>query len=103
MPERQIACAECPAISAPSKRIEPPLGRSVPAIRLKVVLLPEPFGPIRPRISPWRAAKDTWLTARNPPKRLERPSTVSIFTALSLRAKRSNLAPLAHAVADRDC
>src|SRR5262245_31415628 len=67
-----------PAISLPSSRIEPELGRSVPAIRLKVVLLPEPLGPMRPRISPACTSKDTWLTARNPPKRLQRPSTLSI-------------------------
>src|ERR1700722_1787128 len=103
MPARQIASAGSPAMSAPSKRIAPAFGRSVPAIRLNVVLLPEPFGPINPRISPWRASKDIWLTARNPPNRFDRPSTASIFSASSLRAKRSNLAPLAHAFADRDC
>ena len=58
--------------------MEPPVGRSMPAIRLKVVLLPEPLGPMRPRISPGLSSKDTWLTARNPPKRLDRPDTASI-------------------------
>ena len=59
-----------PAISRPSRRIEPPEGASAPAIRLKVVLLPEPFGPIRPRISPCASSNETSLTAVNPPKRL---------------------------------
>src|SRR5215471_11523114 len=78
MPLRQMRCAESPAISLPLKRIEPAVGRKVPAIRLNVVLLPEPFGPIRPRISPSRTANDTWLTARKPPKRLVSPSTASM-------------------------
>ena len=34
-------------------------GAALPAIRLNVVLLPEPFGPMRPRISPSRTSKDT--------------------------------------------
>ena len=52
MPRWQIACAGSPPISLPSKRIEPASGAALPAIRLKVVLLPEPLGPMRPRISP---------------------------------------------------
>ena len=32
-------------------------------MQLKVVLLPEPFGPIRPRISPSFTSKETSLTA----------------------------------------
>src|SRR6202011_2457308 len=78
IPLRQIRWAESPPISLPLKRIEPAVGRKVPAIRLKVVLFPDPFGPIRPRISPSRTSKDTWLMARNPPKRLHRPLTSSI-------------------------
>ena len=35
-------------MSSPSKRIDPAVGRRLPAIRLNVVLLPEPFGPISP-------------------------------------------------------
>src|SRR5215469_14032419 len=61
--------------------IDPAVGRKVPAIRLKVVLLPEPFGPISPRISPSRTSKETWFTARNPPKRLQSASTASIRPA----------------------
>src|SRR5438270_10486460 len=90
MPRRHTSCPARPAISPPSKRIEPALGGKVPAIRLKIVVLPEPFGPIRPRISPGLTAKDTPLTARNPPNRLARPATSSTgFEALQgLRAHR---------------
>src|SRR5262252_7551277 len=73
-----MTCAGRPPMSAPSRRIEPEEGRRLPAIRLKVVLLPDPFGPIRPRISPARTSKDTWLTAKKPPNRFDRPSTASI-------------------------
>src|SRR5947209_20383333 len=66
-----------PPISEPSSRIEPEVGRSAPAIRLKIVLLPEPLGPISPRISPLRSSNETRLTARNPPKLLLRDSTTS--------------------------
>src|SRR5205823_9542443 len=66
-----------PPISEPSSRIEPALGRIAPAIRLKIVLLPEPFGPIKPRISPLRSSNDTRLTARNQWKLLLRDSTTS--------------------------
>src|SRR5713101_6099336 len=66
-----------PAISEPSSRIEPAVGRIAPAIRLKIVLLPEPLGPIRPRISPFLSSKDTRFTARNPSKLLVRDSTTS--------------------------
>ena len=36
----------------PANFIEPADGGKVPDSMLKIVLLPEPFGPIRPRISP---------------------------------------------------
>src|SRR5262245_47553328 len=45
---------------------------------LKIVLLPDPFGPIRPRISPFSTENDTSLTAVKPPNRLVKPRTASI-------------------------
>ena len=69
----QIACAGKPAISSPSKRIEPDVGRSVPAIRLKVVLLPEPFGPIRPRISPCADLKGNLVDGQEASEALGQP------------------------------
>ena len=38
-----------PAISWPSNVIDPADGGNVPESMLKIVLLPEPFGPIRPQ------------------------------------------------------
>src|SRR4051812_200601 len=46
-------------------------------MRLNVVLLPEPLGPIRPRISPSASSKETLLTAVKPPKFLVSPETLS--------------------------
>src|SRR5262245_11373266 len=77
MPRLTILCGAKPAISLPSNRMEPALGGSVPDSTLKIVLLPEPFGPIRPRISPRSTLNDTSLTAVNPPKRLTNPLTTS--------------------------
>jgi hypothetical protein len=44
-----------------------------------MVLLPEPLGPIRPRISPSSTSKDTALTAVKPPNRLVSPWTESTY------------------------
>src|SRR6185436_11768417 len=77
MPLLMMRCGATPAISAPSNRIDPAVGTSVPDSMLKIVLLPEPFGPIRPRISPCSTRNDTLFTAVKPPKRFTRPSTVS--------------------------
>src|SRR5882762_5206116 len=77
MPLLMIRCGATPAISAPSNRIDPAVGTSVPDSMLKIVLLPEPFGPIRPRISPCSTRNDTLLTAVKPPKRFTNPFTVS--------------------------
>src|SRR5436309_11273942 len=41
------------------------------------VVLPEPLGPTRPRISPGLRSKLSSSSARNPPNRLTRPLTAS--------------------------
>src|SRR5579864_2426823 len=76
-PLLMIRCGDSPAISFPSKMIDPALGTSVPESMLKIVLFPEPFGPISPRISPRASLNDTLLTAVKPPKRFTNPLTVS--------------------------
>ena len=73
MPLLMMRCGATPEISAPSNRIDPAVGTSVPDSMLKIVLLPEPFGPIRPRISPCSTRNDTLLTAVKPPKRFTKP------------------------------
>src|SRR5438094_7768624 len=56
-------------MSSPSNTIEPRVGRRKPVKRLKQVVLPAPFGPIRPTISPLSTVRSTRLTAASPPKR----------------------------------
>src|SRR5207237_8453702 len=80
-----------PPISSPRKRTEPALGLRAPAIRLKVVLLPEQFGPIRPRISPSAASKETFLTARKPSKSFVSASTTRIGGRSGIGARLDGL------------
>ena len=47
----------------PSSRIVPDLGLTSPSIALSVLVLPAPFGPSRPKISPRRISKLTASTA----------------------------------------
>src|SRR5215470_9519497 len=61
----------------PSKRMVPPSGAYRPEITLMHVVLPDPFGPTNPRISPGLRVKLRPSSARNPPKRLTRPSMAS--------------------------
>ena len=56
-------------------------------MQLKVVLLPDPFGPIRPRISPSSTANETSWTARKAPNRFESPDTLSIGMQASVIRK----------------
>src|SRR5882724_7982924 len=52
----------------PSRMIRPLATGTKPDIALKKVVLPAPFGPIRPRISPAAICIDAPWTAFNPPK-----------------------------------
>ena len=82
MPRLMMRCGARPASSWPSNEIDPADGGNVPDSMLKIVLLPEPLGPIRPRISPWSTLNDTLLTAVKPPKRFTSPFTASIAGSL---------------------
>ena len=56
-PIRAILCEGQPATSTPLIRTEPASGRSIPMMSFITVDLPEPFGPMRPKISPARTLK----------------------------------------------
>src|SRR6185312_1537860 len=75
-------------MSAPSTTIAPSSGLSAPVTMLMVVVLPDPFGPISPTISPRDSVKERPWTAWTPPKCLASPSTekngASASTALLL-------------------
>ena len=60
----------------------PPSAHSMPAMQLKVVLLPEPLGPIRPRISPSLTSNETLETAVKPSNFLVRPETERMTTEI---------------------
>ena len=63
--------------------MEPALGTRAPEMQLKAVVLPEPFGPMSPRISPSRTSNDTSLRAMNPPNCFVNLDTTSMaFTRL---------------------
>src|SRR6516162_4081298 len=61
----RLWAARC-VMYAPANRIRPDVGCSRPEIRLNVVDLPAPFGPIRAVIVPISTAKLTWLRASSP-------------------------------------
>ncbi len=52
---------------APSNVTVPDVGRYTPVMALKHVVLPAPFGPIMPRISPRRMSNVTESSAVRPP------------------------------------
>ncbi len=75
MPRRVRRCAGSRVMSASSNVIAPWSHRSAPEMQLIMVVLPEPFGPIRPRRSLAPRCRSTELSATNPPKRLVRERT----------------------------
>ena len=57
MPSRERACAASAVMSVPANTIRPPSGATSPVIRLNIVDLPAPFGPITPSASPSSTAR----------------------------------------------
>ena len=72
MPTSHTLSARRPVMSAPARRTLPESGCIAPAIRLKHVVLPAPFGPISATIPFSGTLNDTSATARRPRKLLER-------------------------------
>src|SRR5262249_20124815 len=62
--------------------ISPPSLGNIPARHSKSVVLPAPFGPIKPRTSPRRTVKLTSSSAARAPKYFERPLTVNRFIVI---------------------
>ena len=68
-----------PCRSMPSRRTaDPPSARTKPVTASMIVVLPAPFGPIRPTISPGRTSKVTPSTATTPPNRTVSASIESV-------------------------
>ena len=70
----------------PSNVIAPLEGGVRPLSKLNIVVLPAPFGPISPKISPIVTSKLTSLTAISPPKRRVAPLTLRMLEAVWLGA-----------------
>ena len=64
-----MRCAGTAVMSWPRKIMWPPVGVYRRLIRLKIVVLPAPLGPMMAKTSPSSTSKDTLSTARMPPKR----------------------------------
>ena len=58
-----------PSSGLPSSRTVPAVACTTPVMTRSIVVLPAPFGPIRPSSSPCCTSKDTSLMAVMPPKR----------------------------------
>src|SRR5262249_33164575 len=85
-------------MSWPWKRTWPEVVCRSPVRQLKKVDLPAPFGPIRPRISPWSSVTDALSTALKLPKVLVMARASRSMAGL----RRSRLAtPLPEPVGER--
>ena len=90
MPKRPISKAGLPVMSAPSHRTSPASGRYMPHTALNSVVLPDPLGPIMPRISSDLIVTSTPASATTPPNRLRTPLISSTVTfSCSSNALRS--------------
>ena len=70
MPAWQIWWVFSPLMLLPLKTMSPEVIGKNWLMQLKMVVFPEPFGPMSPKISPFSTLKLTSLTAIRPPKAL---------------------------------
>ena len=77
IPSRARRCGGWPVISRPSNEMTPLVGRMKPEMVSNSVVLPAPFGPIRPTISWLPSSNETSSTARKPPNQRETSRTCS--------------------------
>src|ERR1044071_5769908 len=78
MPAAHTWSGRSRSILLPPKKISPESGGYTPAMTLKIVVLPAPFGPISPLIPPSGTANDASRTARKPRNDFEMFFTSSI-------------------------
>ena len=72
-------------MSSPAMVTVPEVGLRLPAITLKSVVLPAPFGPTSPVIEPSEIVSDAPSTARKPPKAITMSVTVITGGGTSLQ------------------
>lgn len=80
-PRRATSSVRSAVTSRPSSVMVPDVGRCVPLMRLKNVVLPAPLGPMIALILPGSMVVLTSLTAARPPKRLVRWLISSMVTS----------------------
>src|SRR5262245_50851097 len=80
MPAASASRAERKCTAEPSSRMAPSYSACTPAMIFISVLLPAPFSPTRPWISPAFRAKSTSLRACTPPNDLQMPDSSSSGT-----------------------
>src|SRR5262244_2154518 len=97
---RQTSKVLHPSICWPASRAEPSSGGSTPFSTLKSVVLPAPFGPMIPRISPSAIEKLTSLTAFKPPNVRDTFSTSRSGPSVRSAARRGEGCPSEPAIAD---
>lgn len=91
---------EVPVISLPSRRMDPSVGNSKPAIIRSKVVLPQPLGPRIERNSPERISRETSWTAYAPSKRFEIWRRERVDTSLKLSQKSEWTTPSADVKVD---
>jgi DNA-binding GntR family transcriptional regulator len=80
-PRRAIVAAAARVMSRPSSVTRPPVGWMTPEMQFSSVVLPEPFGPIKPKIRPSSRSSETPRSAVTPPKSLATSTAPSIARA----------------------
>src|ERR1700677_3827851 len=90
MPRRQRCHGRMRVTSPPAKMMRPPLGGKTPAIMLNNVVLPAPFGPRMPTISPSSTLKSSRSITTRPPKVRESEASSSIGAVVPIIGRDCN-------------
>src|SRR3954468_6559160 len=88
MPRPTMSHGRSAVMSSPLNDMLPESGRRILVMRRSSVVLPAPFGPMRPTISSRRNSKLTSFTAVRPPKRLVSRSTRKKGALMPLEYRR---------------
>src|ERR1700681_1218923 len=97
----QRSCCLAAVIMRPFRRISPASGASPPAIRLKSVVLPAPFGPMMPSASPGATDRSISSAAITEPNVLRRPLIFSMRLSATRRTNQNVIANLRRACSAR--
>ena len=88
-PSRLRLCGGSAVMSSPAKRMRPKSARNWPLSCAINVVLPAPFGPMMACSSPGATSSERLSVATMPPKRLARPSTLSMGSLMAAPCGRA--------------